>query len=207
LEVPEFYVVYGYDDTGYFYSGPGCDSGRGPKPWRELGDTGIGVLELYSLQPGKTADDETVVKQAFDFVLKHASNNPEWIFDGYRAGLEGYDNWISALKSGNASEMGMRYNGQVWHECRQNGVAFLEEAKQKLPDRDGGELDDAISSYTIVSDRLGEVAGLYPWDGDASDEDTVPVDDRNRSAVKALSAAREAEERGLAALQRIAENL
>ena len=27
LEIPEFYVVYGYDDAGYYFSGPGCDEG------------------------------------------------------------------------------------------------------------------------------------------------------------------------------------
>ena len=45
LEIPEYYVIRGYDDVGYFYSGPRADEGGGPKPWVELGDTGIGVLE------------------------------------------------------------------------------------------------------------------------------------------------------------------
>jgi hypothetical protein len=45
VEIPEFYVNYGYDEMGYHYSGPGADDGKGPKSWRELGDTGIGIVE------------------------------------------------------------------------------------------------------------------------------------------------------------------
>ena len=39
LEVPEYFVIHGYDDgdddsvAGYTHSGPGCDEGKGPKPW------------------------------------------------------------------------------------------------------------------------------------------------------------------------------
>jgi len=49
LDIPEFYVVYGYDDAGYYFSGPGCDEGKGPKPWQELGDTEIGVSAVNSV--------------------------------------------------------------------------------------------------------------------------------------------------------------
>ena len=47
LDIPEYYVVYGYDEgAGYYFSGPGCDEGRGPKPWQELGESEIGVIIL-----------------------------------------------------------------------------------------------------------------------------------------------------------------
>ena len=36
LEIPEYYVIQGYDNEGYYFSGPGCDEGKGPKPWQEL---------------------------------------------------------------------------------------------------------------------------------------------------------------------------
>jgi hypothetical protein len=70
LEIPEFYVVCGYDDGGYYFSGPGCDEGKGPKPWQELGDTGIGVVEMYSVSPGQAADDATTVREAMGFALE-----------------------------------------------------------------------------------------------------------------------------------------
>ena len=203
LEIPEFYVVYGYDDAGYYFSGPGCDDGKGPKPWHELGDTGIGVLELYSVWPGETADDATTVKQALSFALEHAVTSNEWTHEDYKTGLAGYDNWINALQEGKASDMGMRYNTGVWLECRQNAVGFLEEAKGRLKSRADELFDVALAHYRIVSESLGKVAAIYPWSFEASDEDVLPVDDKNHAAVETLKAAREAEAAGLQALEKI----
>jgi hypothetical protein len=213
LEIPEFYVVYGYDDgdgdnvAGYYYSGPGCDEGKGPKPWQELGDTGIGVLELYSVWPGEVADDATTVKQALTFALEHAANPEEWIFEHYRAGPAGFDNWIGALQEGVASDMGVRYNTGVWLECRKNAVGFLEEAKRRLPGRADELFDKALAHYKAVAESLGKVAEVYPWTYEASDEDVLPVDDKSRAAIEALAAAKGAEADGLQTLAKIVQAL
>ncbi len=203
LEIPEFYVVYGYDETGYYFSGPGCDKGKGPKPWQELGDTGIGVVEMYSVRPGEAADDATTVKQALTQALKHASNPEEWIFEDYRAGLEGFDTWIRALEEGKASDMGVRYNTGVWLECRRYAVGFLEEAKERLAGQADALFDETTGHYKVVAENLGKVAEIYPWSFEASDEDELPIDDKSRAAVEALQAARQAEAAGLQALEKI----
>jgi hypothetical protein len=212
LEVPEFYVIYGYgegDDgvAGYYYSGPGCEAGKGPKPWQELGDTGIGVLELYSVWPGEAADDATTVKEALNFALEHAESPEKWIFEHYRTGVEGFDSWIKALQAGEASDMGMRYNAGVWLECRKNAVGFLKEAKERLPGRVDAAFDEARAHYAVVAEKLGDVAEIYPWVNGASDEDLLPVDDRSRAAVEALQGARDAEAAGLMALEKIVQAL
>ena len=207
LEIPEYYLVYGCDDAGYYFSGPSCDEGKGPKPWQELGDTGIGVLEMYSVGPGEAADEATTVKQALSFALEHAANPEEWIFEGYRAGLEGFDNWILALREGRASDMGVRYNAAVWLECRRNAVEFLEEAKKRLAGRSDTLFDDARTRYEAVAQSLGRVAELYPWAPGTSDEDVLPVDDKSRAAVEALQAAKDAEAAGLQALEKIVQAL
>jgi hypothetical protein len=213
LEIPEFYVVYGYDEgdgaavDGYYYSGPGCDEGKGPKPWRGLGDTGIGVVEMYSVAPGQAADEATTIKEALSFAMEHAANPEEWIFPKYGAGLNGYDNWISALQGGKASDMGMRYNTGVWQECRQCAVGFLEEAKERIAGRAGALFDEALAHYRMVSEKLDQVAQAYPWASKASDEALLPVDDKSRAAVEALQAAKEAEASGLKALAEIVEAL
>jgi hypothetical protein len=203
IEIPEFYVVYGYDDVGYYYSGPGCDEGKGPKPWQEVGDTGIGVLELYSVWPGEAAADATTVVQALTFALEIAANPKEWIFEGYRAGPDGFDNWIRALQGGTASDMGVRYNAGVWLECRKNAVEFLKEAKRRLP----GRADALFDHYKGVAEGLGKVTEVYPWTFEASDEDVLPVDDTSRGAVEALHAAKGAEAAGLQALEKIVQAL
>lgn len=97
LEIPEFYVVTGYDDTGYYYSGPNCDLGKGPKPWQELGDTEICVIDMYAVRPAQAADDAKTVKDALEFALEHARNPEKWIYPNYRAGLESLEKIATAL--------------------------------------------------------------------------------------------------------------
>jgi hypothetical protein len=207
LEIPEFYVVYGYDEVGYYYSGPGCVEGKGPKPWQELGDTGIGVLELYSVWPGKVADDVTTVKQALSFAVEFAGNSEEWISSDYKAGLEGFDNWINALQEGKASDMGTRYNTGVWLECRQFAVGFLEEAKKRLSGQADTLFDKAIVQYKTVSDSLEKVSKIYPWSDHSSTEDMLPVDDKSAAAIEMLQQAKLAEGSGLEILEKIVTKL
>jgi len=204
LDIPEFYVIYGYDDVGYYYSGPGCDDGKGPKPWQELGDTGIGLVELYSLQPGEAADDVTVVREALASALKHAQNPAEWIFPPYRAGLAGFDNWIRSVEAGSASAMGMSYNAGVWEECRRLGVEFLKEARRRVGGGIEGPFDEAIEHYQKVAEQLKAVVGLYPF---TQEEGNIQVNDDSRSAVAALKKAKEAEAAGLQALAAIVSEL
>jgi hypothetical protein len=213
LEIPEFYVIYGYDDgsgdapAGYYYSGPGCEEGKGPKPWQELGDTGIGVVEVYSVAAGEPADDAKTVREALAFALEHATNPEKWIFPDYRAGLDAYEVWIGALSAGKASDMGTRYNTGVWLECRQAAADFLSEAKARLAGRADALFDEAQAQYTVVAEKLGAVAEIYPWSWETSDEDLLPVDDASHAAVAALQAAKEAEGAALRALDGIVEEL
>jgi hypothetical protein len=200
LAIPEFYVIYGYDDVGYYYAGPGADDGAGPKPWQELGNTDIGIVEVYRVKPGQASDDKTTVRQALAFALEHAQNPSKWIMPDYTAGLAGFDAWIDAVETGAPPMLGMSFNAEAWRECRALGVAFLEEAKGRLGDGMGTHFDEAIDRYKAVANYLETVTGQYPF---SPSEDAIGVDDRSRAAVKALKKAREAEAAGLQALEEI----
>jgi hypothetical protein len=205
LDIPEYYVVFGYDDVGYYVSGPGCDAVRGPQPWSELGDTGIGVLEMYSIEPGQPSDDVQAVKEALSFALEHATSPEKWIFPEYRAGLAGYDLWIRALEGGTADGFGMAYNAAVWSECRGYAVLFLQEAQERLGQQAGDLFDEAIQHYGVVHDNLRTVSDAFPFHG--MEHQHIVDPDRVRTALSALRAAREADARGLEALHRIVSQL
>lgn len=206
LDIPEYYVVYGYDDAaGYFFSGPGCDEGRGPKPWQELGDTEIGVIEMYRVKPAQAADDVQTVKEALAFALEHAASPSKWIFPKYKAGLDGYDNWIRALESGNADGQGMAYNAAVWTECRGYAVLFLKEAKERLDGQAAVLFDQALDEYQVVFENLQTVAEAFPFHGMEPGHIKDPA--RIRTALDTLRTARDAEAGGLKALQRIVNEL
>lgn len=206
VDIPEFYVIYGYDDVGYYYSGPGCDDGKGPKSWKELGDTGIGIVELYSLKSVESKTPGELVKSAFVGALKHARNPNEWIFENYYAGLKGFGHWIIGLETGIANRFGMGYNAGVWHECRQFAVDFLREASDRLDGESPGLFDQAIAQYQIVSNCLGALSERYPFIPESGPQ-TIPVDDRCLEAVGWLKEAREAEAQGLALLEQIVTKL
>ena len=201
LDIPEYYVVYGYDDTGFYFSGPGCDEGKGPKPWQELGDTEISVLEMCSVKPGQTADDVQAVKEALTSALEHATSPAKWIFPKYKAGLAGYDTWIRALESGTADGFGMAYNAAVWGECRGYAVLFLQEAKERLEGRVVALLDEAIDQYQVVHESLGMVADTFPFHG--MEPEHIKDKARTRTALEALRTARHTEAGGLEMLRKI----
>ncbi len=204
LDIPEYYVVYGYDDNGYYFSGPGCDLGKGPKLWNELGNTEIGVLEMYRVKPAQAADDLRTVKEAFEFALEHSQSPSKWIFPKYKAGLAGFDNWIRALEANKVDRFGMAYNAAVWNECRDFAVRFLKEAKERIDGKLSPLFDEATSHYEMVAHCLNNVSEAFPFPPKGEEIKDV---NRLQTARKFLKDARRAEELGLKTLERIVAEL
>ncbi len=133
LEIPEFYIIHGYDDIGYYYSGVMCEKGKGPKPWQELGDTGIGSVEAYIIKKGTPKEIKKAIKEALEIAIEISQSPTKWIFPNYKGGLKGYDIWIDALQTDKKKTgFGAAYNTAVWSECRNYAVSFLKLAKEKL---------------------------------------------------------------------------
>jgi hypothetical protein len=203
LEAPEYYIIHGYDDVGYYYAGPASKPDNGPKPWQKLGDTDIGILEVYSVRPGKAADDARTVKEALKFALEYTRGPEKWIFPNYRAGLAGYDTWIDTLEAGTADGTGMSYNSMVWAECRGLGERFLREASRRLNGAAGTLLQDAADRYGTVYEHLARVAELMPFPPGNE------INDKKRceKAAAHLRNARDNEKVGLESLEKIVEAL
>jgi len=204
LHAPEFYTIHGYDDVGYYFSGPGCDNGRGPKPWHEVGMSPIGVLEMYSIESCAPEPDERVVKDAFSFALEHAENLEDWIFPGYRAGPPAYDLWAQALEDGTANRFGQGYNAAVWAECRENAVVFLKEARARLSGKADALFDEAIGHYTVVNTKLQALAKLHPFQPPSGNEAERVASPEGAVLVREAGAA---EEHGLALLAQLRDTL
>ena len=214
LDIPEYYVIFGYDGGGYHFKGPGCDDGKGPKPWRSVGDTRIGVLEMYVVKPGSRAEDVAVVKAALQFAVDFARDASPWTFDGYTGGLAGYDTWITSLEKGSADGFGAAYNTAVWSECRTHAVAFLREAGSRLSPELQPLVAECLVHYTAIANCMNEVAGAFPFVHAPSrgDDETraegkmqehVRDPERRDRGIAALRAAREAEAAGIVALEAV----
>jgi hypothetical protein len=196
VDIPEFYVIHGYDPTGYYVSGPGCDNGRGPVPWRKLGASEIGVVFASSISPGAPADVRRTVRDALSFALDVGYNRRRWTDSA--GGLVGYDVWIRTLEAGRAGRFGLGYNAAVWAESRNFAVEFLQEARQRLDGNLDSLLAQAVDPYQVVARNLKAISETYPFRKD--DQEEVPADDRARAAAETLRQTREAEAAGLAVL-------
>lgn len=204
LGIPEFYTIHGYDDVGYYYRGPVCDEGAGPKPWKEVGGSEIGVLEMYSVKTCSPAPDEETVKEAFTFALEFAESPRKWVFPRYQAGPKAFEKWAKALEQGTAERFGHGYNAEVWSECRGEAVGFLKEAKERLPGKADALFDEAIEHYSVVHAKVRAVRDLHPFQGtDVSAKKNV----KSPESAALLREAGAAEGKGMETLQKIVEAL
>jgi hypothetical protein len=203
LDVPEFYVIYGYDETGYYVSGPDCDEGRGPVPWRKLGTSEIGVVSVSSVSPAAPAEVPKTVSDALSFALDVGYNRRRWTDSA--GGLVGYDVWIRTLRAGRAGRFGLGYNAAVWAESRRFAVEFLKEAQQRLPDNLDDLFGRAVGHYEVVARALKTVSDVYPFRKD--EPEAVAADDRVHTTMEALDQAREAEAAGLGILAELVARL
>ena len=207
LDLPEYYIIYGYDDVGYYISGPGCDDGKGPVPWKNPGTSEIGVLEIQSIVLKEAAKDEKTVYDSLSYALEYASHPDPWTNPTSSGGLSAFDTWIESLEIGIATGFGLAYNSVVWLECRKHVAGFLHEARDRLNSTDLKDLfEKAANYYNVVSDNLGMVSETYPF-SQSIDMKPVRIDANSRKAAEALRRAKESEIAGLEVLSMLLEKL
>jgi RNA polymerase sigma-70 factor (ECF subfamily) len=200
LDLPEFYTIHGYDDVGYYFSGPLCDEGAGPKPWREVGASEIGCLEMYGVHRSSPARPERTLREACAFALDHADNPRKWVFPHYSSGRRAFEAWADALEQGTASRFGNAYNAEVWAECRREAVSFLREARDELSGQAPTLLEEAIHDYDVVATKLKAVRDLHPFQGPGESRDERI---KSPEATTLLRQAGGAEAKGLEDLRRV----
>lgn len=203
LDIPEYFIVFGCGEDGYYISGPGCDDGKGPMPWQDLGRSEIASVLVASVKSTTPADDRQAVRDALACALDMAHNRHKWT--DRSGGLKGYDEWIRAMERGRAGRFGLGYNAAVWAESRRFAVEFLREAQLRLKGDFDSLFDDAITNYETVARNLRAVSDAFPFEH-CSDESAL-VDERSRAAVATLKQARDAEAGGLAALAAVVQRI
>ncbi len=161
FEAPEHYVITGYDSVGYYYSGDARPP-RGPLPWQRLGTWDVDLLEVYAVKQCAPASEAHAVRGALRMALRHAAGPAEWIYPQYRSGPAAFERWADELAAGRARYDGHAFNAQVWHECRTMAVAFLAEARDRLPRRMAAAIGNASAAYAASRDRLAELLAFHP---------------------------------------------
>jgi hypothetical protein len=199
-------MICGYDDHGnYLYLDHNGTIRK--HPYQRLGRIQMGFTNMHIYEFCEPASDRTTVRDALAFALETATGKHRENPEKQRAGLAGYEAWVAALgdpEIWRSAGDGCAYNAACWSECRTMAVGFLREARERLSD---AELDDlfgqAIAHYGEVSDAMREVAWLFPNDSHAAMDARIQESDRRSRAVKALTAARDAEAKGLEVLEEL----
>jgi hypothetical protein len=205
LDIPEYYVINGYDGDDYLYSG--CTQQQGTKAWKELGDTGIGMIEVHIVSPAESADDEKATRRALGFAIEHTKEPEKYTLNSlYKCGLNGYDQWIKALDNDRINAGGMEYNVQVWAECRQNAFAFLKEAKERMASNGNALFDEVIGCFEVIAQEFSWLQEFFVFNPNDYDKQ---ITDRQRlnEAKQSLQKARQAEAEALAEFERIVDAL
>ena len=198
--IPSYWVINGYDDVGYHYSG--YHSG-GPCPWDKMGTFDVRVVAVHAIEPCPPAADDVVVREALTRVLDCIERPDGWAMSPrYRTGLPAYEVWATALEAGIANRDGHSYINQVWLECRQMAVAFLQEAQARLPGRCDRLFEEAAGHYETVCEELQTLLEKYP------DRPPDQVDWQSTfgspEGAKIVRRASETERQGVDVLRRIA---
>ena len=204
LLMPEWYIITGYEEAGYYFSGPGADEAQMPLPREDLGCTEIGWLSVHCVVRCSPSPDDEVVSEAITFALDNAAGK-HLMGGGYASGLAALELWATSLESGRASRFGAGYNGECWRECREMAVDFLHEAKQRL-DREATLFDEAIAHYSAVRDALSLAVERVPFlPPDQIEARDTTVTDAECAAI--IREAKAAEEQGTEALRKLGEAL
>ena len=205
LGIPEYGVIVGYDDEGYYHSSPPASAEpAGPVPWEKLGDSEIGVLEMLSVQKGDAQPVAAIVQRIARCASEHAEGSPQWTHERYTQGATAFRIWADGVEAGTAIDGGHRYNAECWSECRRMAVGFLEEARGKLPESADSACNEAIEAYRAVSDTLEQVRDRHPFKPEPGIFSRKVTD---AESARLLREAADAEERALAALGRLADAL
>ncbi len=203
LDRQYWYIINGYDEVGYYFSGPGAEKGAGPKPWYELGDSDWGVLEVHIVRPGHIADNIKTIKDVFALALEHAGRKPAGPSCDL-TGTEGYEHWIEAISAGTGDSHGLAFNAVFYARARQLAVEFLIEARQRTGDAFPGLFAEAIQAYREVSASMDLLADLFPFPGNDKWCNSGSV---REDAISCLRSAMSAEERGRAVIRQLFEEI
>ncbi len=201
LDIPEYHLINGYDEIGYYFTGAVSSKEKlvTPKPWQDVGKSEIGILEFEFPILVTPVDDEKIVHDALKFALDFSSTPAAMCFENYKAGVDGFDLWVKSIKEKTADDWGMAYNTAVWTECRTYAVEFLKETQTRLQGDVVPLLAEAEKHYNDVKIQLEELGKVFPF----PPSDELKDESKVERGIELLHKARESEAKALKSVSKI----
>ncbi|WGU94360.1 hypothetical protein QJQ58_28375 [Paenibacillus dendritiformis] len=208
LFVPEFGLIYGYDDEKQelYCRDPRQD---GALPYAKLNELPMKFVYMLRVTDSQDVDPLEAWTKGLRSIIEFARGQAPTLSAEYKHGLAGYDAWMEAFRHRTVDPFGNAYNTAVVCCAREFGVRFLE----SFPERWTGDSEreealrrlgaEAAKHYGAVAEALRGLQRLFPFP-----QGGEPNDPASASEAEALlKAAKAAEEQGGVALERMYEAL
>lgn len=207
LFIPEFGVIYGYDDEQRMLTAMECMQDD-KLPYDHLGRGTLEDLFILSLEERTEKDQRSMLRDALSMILDHY-HGKEAPTDRGERGLRAYDVWINAFRGGKIEPNGNAYNIAVVQDARRLAAEFLSEINAEWQGSD--EADERIRAlsaeaahlYRQAAEQLRELTLLFPF---PSGGDPNSVENRER-AVMVLESVKGLEEQAVSLLEQMNEAL
>ncbi|SFB59888.1 hypothetical protein SAMN05216312_11641 [Cohnella sp. OV330] len=205
LFVPEFGVIYGYDDDAQTLR---CKDvvKDDDLPYTKLGHGQIGELFVFGIESSFEANKNDSLRDALEMIIDHA-RVPITRLDGkpFRNGIAGYHAWRKAFEAQTVEDLGNSYNSGVVSDAREYAAEFLRRvsADWKEVPVFGSELSElslaASEHYQKAADALVKMREMFPmWQGG---EPNKP--EHAEIAISLLETAQVEEEQGVQKLEQM----
>jgi hypothetical protein len=206
LFAPEFGLIYGYDDDQQLFYAKDM-SKDDSIPYSKFASPRIDVLFVTTISESLPHSKYEMLRMALDMIVEHARGR-EWthVFkDRFAQGLAGYDAWIGAMERRAADEQGNAFNVEVVSDARDFAAQFLRDLARTWNGSNVVErkvrtfAGEAAEHYAVVADKFAEMLALFPFPHGGNPKDPETAD----QAIQWLRQAKEAEEKGVAVLEKM----
>jgi predicted DNA-binding protein YlxM (UPF0122 family) len=176
LFIPEFGLIYGYDDeTKQLQAGDNCGHDQ-TIPYEHLGRGFIEELFVLAIEEAVEIDKSTMLTNAIRTALAHY-RGAEQKCDGSVNGMEAYAAWREAYQKGTIEPNGNAYTTAVAQNARRNASLFWSEIAETWADPAFDEIRpvilEAADLYGQMADEYATLSRLFPFP--AGGEPNTPV--------------------------------
>lgn len=191
--VPEFGVIYGYDDELQMLHA--VDVAKdGTVHYNHLGRSLTEDLFVLAIDQNNPIDPVTSLRGALDMILRHYRGDEDIVITGSVHGIAAYDHWISAFLNGQIEPNGSAYNLAVVYDARLYAAAFFKElstawdSNSEITDHVRTLCLEAAVIYEQMAQHLAVLTKRYPFPvgGDPNDSSMIEENVKVLQAVKAL---------------------
>lgn len=209
LFIPEWGVIYGYDDEKRVFR---CRDVRmdSELPYEKLGRGEVTELYVLTIVGSSLVEKKAMLRGALQLAVNHACHQyKELKQSNHRNGLAAYDAWIEAFTNRTVNPFGNCVNAGKVSDAREFAAKFLSELSTGWEDVSpkGDQLRalalESSTHYAAVAERLCEMRDMFPFPSGGNPNSEIQA---NR-ALELLREAKDAETKGVQLFGRMLELL